>query len=277
MLKKSKKLILIGMLATGLVTFWGHWTEAPAPQWPSFGGWNLNPGSLHATQLVSHLRNVDNNPVIVEVRLTNLYASFRCINNGGQSETAQGEAHWWDGVITGSQALTSENITKNGRALSEIIFSDLDIFNGLFCTDDPPPGPGEECTEYDFGEDVCVNPNWTPLIPGPGDDGLITVEQTDALGLLWWDHDGDLAGLDGSAIPGGTPMILADFQANRCWLNAAGTGYDCDECDGVSPHPNDGNIGDVGDDLIIGQSYSPFGAGFTWDGCIPAQFPYPSP
>lgn len=262
MFAKFNRLLVISLLITGMIALSGSWTKLWAPVYPSFGGWSIYPGSITAESLLQHLRNVDNNPVSVAVHMTNVAATFRCQNNGGNADTANGEPFTWEGALTGLQTLTDGEISKNGRAISDISFSDKEIFDDFFCPE------GTTCSEpddYVFPEGICQNQNWSPVIPGPTDDGLITVNQTDALYLLWWDDDGDGTPY---GVTTGSPMILADVVAVRCYLNEAGTAYNCIDCPG-------GNGNAPTQNAVYGTGIGTYADFFTdgWSGCTtPPEF-----
>lgn len=258
MFNRIKSLMLIGLLVIGMVTLLANLDKAPVGQQgppPEFtGGFAINKKSIHAESLLKKLGNVDKQPTMVEVRLTNITGQAWCINPGGQ-DGGLGEPFFWDIDLTGIDVVTPGEVRKNGKALSEVIFYNCDLYNGLFCVE----YDNGECVDYYFPPGVCVNPNWSvpnPCLEGDWyDEEVVIILAMDVLYLAWWEPYGPNMG-----------FVLADWQAFHAVLAANGVDFVLTECEEGYIPGLDPNIPDVPLDP---------GDARVWGGCG-VGFPMPS-
>ncbi len=141
-----KRLILIGLLGLSLVV-WSR-TEATAQgaceptllalygicvvmEIDDPPGFVVEAGSVKVDSILKKLQNANTTKPSYEVVLFLQQVSARCTNPGGQSENAQGNPHNVDVSISETQAINAAAVTKNGKFLSDIEFTDADLIAAL--------------------------------------------------------------------------------------------------------------------------------------------------
>jgi hypothetical protein len=122
----SKRVMIIGALVTCLVSIVG----ATAAVALSIGGISVSGvNSVEVASILKALKNADVTEPAYEVVMFLQRVSIMCKNPAGEPEVAHnGRPFNLDNVVI-SQTQTSQDfaITKNGRALSEIVFSDTEL------------------------------------------------------------------------------------------------------------------------------------------------------
>jgi hypothetical protein len=120
--------------------------------------------SVNVEGLLSGLGNVDPNkpnanPVAYHVTLAIRAAEVSCVNQPGNAEPANGQPFINSEVFVGGTDVIDRaaEVTKNGRALSDILFEDRDIIAALFAAG------AFEGTGITSAGDLCKR-NWTPRV-----------------------------------------------------------------------------------------------------------------
>jgi hypothetical protein len=126
--------------------------------------WRTKVCSIGVETILKQLGNVTNTDTLYRVRLWAKGGNAFCVNKPGNTETAEGQPFTPTDVTKGDQ-ITSNDIEKNGRALSDILFTDEEIV---------------------FGQNItCPNQNWSLKV-------LVT--ELEAWGQLLRDDDGTNSG-----------------------------------------------------------------------------------
>jgi hypothetical protein len=166
--KNMLKKLFVGVLCIGVLAMFGA-QEAKA--WPRIAGWGLSGGSVFCESFWKAIGNSDVNYAYVECELNIEEVQTQCVNNGGGTG-GLGNPFEVYGEIIGDQLITPKDLVGNGKAFSEIYFSDKDIYDALFCD----TYVSDVCTNYVFPSDICQNPNWS--VVSPDSDGTIVVTRT---------------------------------------------------------------------------------------------------
>ena len=84
-------------------------------------------GSVEVASILKKLQNANTTEPAYEVTLFLQQVSARCKNPAGGSENANGNPFNLDVVLSETQTPKDFPISKNGRAVSEIVFTDNDL------------------------------------------------------------------------------------------------------------------------------------------------------
>jgi hypothetical protein len=120
--------------------------------------------SVNVEGLLGGLGNVSKgpnaNPVAYRVTMFIQDAEVSCINPGGNAERANGQPFFTTAVpLSATDVINSpKQVTKNGRALADVLFEDSDIINGLIA------GGAFDGTNITSLADVCPNAGWTARV-----------------------------------------------------------------------------------------------------------------
>jgi hypothetical protein len=88
-------------------------------------------GSVEVASILKRLQNATTTAPAYEVTLFLKQVSARCRNPAGGSENANGSPFDLDVVLSETQTPKDFPISKNGRAVSEIVFSDDDLLSAI--------------------------------------------------------------------------------------------------------------------------------------------------
>ena len=88
-------------------------------------------GSVEVASILKKLQNANTTAPAYEVTLFLQQVSARCKNPAGGSENANGNPFNLDVVLSDTQTPKDFPISKNGRAISEIVFTDNDLLNAV--------------------------------------------------------------------------------------------------------------------------------------------------
>lgn len=214
MFKKFRRSILVGVVVISMIASLG--IVAKAQVMPSFGGWWVNWGSITVEWLLKHVRNVEVNPVWVEVTLYPDSGNVDCLNQGGNATNANGVPfHTISAGISATAGIDPTTVTKNGKSLDDIEFEQSYLEYEVF----PDLNQAE----------ICQNANWY-FAP----DSLVVTAM--AVTYYAWQDGQGIINDDGVFVPnsGETP---ADDVYLYCWLPSGavvGDLYDCYTCEDLA-------------------------------------------
>ncbi|HEU4368820.1 MAG TPA: hypothetical protein VFV05_11420 [Methylomirabilota bacterium] len=154
--------------------------------------------SIDVASILSGLGNTTPNDTSNAAYAVNLFiehATIFCVNKPGNAEPAQGQAFINEPVeVEHTDLIEPASITKNGRALSEITFTDQDLLDALI-------------TAGALAGASCPNSNWQIRV---------FVDAMEVFGRLFRDEDGALAGGCDLTNPASPPCVLADALSQQC-------------------------------------------------------------
>jgi hypothetical protein len=143
------------------------------------GSYAVKRCSIDVQSLLSALGNVSKGPnataAAYDVSLFIQDAFVSCINKAGNSGSANGQPFiGTPASVDKTDLITNARITKNGHALSDLLFTDEDILNALFLAG------AFQGTGITSIADLCPNANWS---------ARVLVEKLQAFGRLFFDDD----------------------------------------------------------------------------------------
>jgi len=169
--------------------------------------------SIGVASILSGLGNVTKGPnatpAAYNVNLFVQDAEVSCVNKAGNAQSGEGQPFIDQSGVPAEESDTIDDaqVTKNGRALSDILFEDEQLLQALI------DGGAFEGTGITSIADLCPNNNWT---------ARVLVNQLQAFGRLFYDEDGQGGcNLDD---PSTFPMCtLADALSVQCSAPADAT------------------------------------------------------
>ena len=174
--------------------------------------------SIDAQGILTGLGNVSKGPnataAAYDVSLFIQDAFVSCVNKAGNAGDASGQPFIGTSAapLEKTDAITNARIDKNGKAISNIVFTDEEILQALF---DAGAFEGTGITSIN---DLCQNANWQPRV---------LVEKLQALGRVFFD-DSDAAATCDLTPPSGAPLALegctlGDALAVQCFAPTGAT------------------------------------------------------
>lgn len=160
-----KRLMLIGLLGLSLggLSRTNANAQACEPSLLAFYGicfvmdiddFFVEAGSVDVSSILKQLQNAAKTEPAYEAALVGQEVLVRCKNPAGKTDVLNnGKPFNVDFDLTKSEAIKPQAISKNGKALSELIFTDQDIQQGLGISDqtcaDAHPGQGGQNWKLD--------------------------------------------------------------------------------------------------------------------------------